>query len=236
MSHEEKANYCKWLVLNVIKEELVCQDELLSFVQFEVQPLLGISPHRQRQALYKLEREGAFSIKPSASAGMLEAQVFSYQLKINQPKFDELYQDYEKHFSHIKTNPNHEKEKREGSLSKTQIKPEAEIHYNKNTGIGYANGKRFIFKNHQPEFVVFSHLYLNINHPITKKEILKFCQYDENRPITSEGQSYHYAKGAYFINNLAKKIRKRTGLTPDQVALNNGDLTLVGKKLKRPSK
>ncbi|MBU0686772.1 MAG: hypothetical protein KKB81_02810 [Candidatus Margulisbacteria bacterium] len=94
MTHEEKSDYCKWLIINEIKEELVCQDELLSRVTFEVKPSLGISLHRQRQALYKLGREGAFFIKPDACPGMVEEQVFRYWATINQPKFDELYKSY----------------------------------------------------------------------------------------------------------------------------------------------
>ncbi|MDD4178861.1 MAG: hypothetical protein PHH14_02270 [Candidatus Margulisbacteria bacterium] len=94
MTHEEKANYCKWLVIDQIKEELACQDELLHCVDFEANPSLGISFHRQREALYKLGREGAFSIKPYAVAGMMESQASRYRLTINQPKLDELYKTY----------------------------------------------------------------------------------------------------------------------------------------------
>ena len=34
----------------------------------------------------------------------------------------------------------------------------------------------------------------------------------------------------YVINEIAKKLRKRTGLTTEQLTVNNGNLTLVGRK------
>lgn len=95
-----------------------------------------------------------------------------------------------------------------------------EIYYHNETGVGYNNGKRFVFKNHQPEFRVFGEMYKHINHPISRQKVLEIGGCQETLKETE----------TYFINDLAKKMRTRTGLDINQIVNNNGCLTLVGKK------
>jgi len=115
----------------------------------------------------------------------------------------------------------------------------ATIYYNTKTGLGYANGKRFRIKNNQPDFRVFNAMWRKIGTPIPRVEILKLAgQTDIISPDlnsltqnTSRKSSEHNS-ATYFINNLAKKMRKITGLNIDNICLNNGSLTLVGKKIR----
>mgnify|MGYP001563261385 CR=1 FL=1 len=103
-----------------------------------------------------------------------------------------------------------------------------EIYYNNKTGVGYVENKRFLFKNHQPEFFVFREMYRKIKSPVPKEKVLS---------LASKSENYHNPEGSdiitYFINDLSKKMRKRTGLNKDQISNNNGCLTLVGKKVNK---
>jgi len=105
------------------------------------------------------------------------------------------------------------------------------VYYHNKSGVGYADNTRFKFKNHQPEFFVFSEMYNNIGNPILRKKILE---------LSSKSKNYKNLIGedmiTYFINDLSKKIRKRTKLNINQVVNNNGDLTLVAKKTETPPK
>ncbi len=121
----------------------------------------------------------------------------------------------------------------------------AQIYYNKHSGVGYANQQRFKFKNDQPEFPVFGELYGNINKLLGRKSVLGLSKYKDsgtNKDLDVKlrknvgKKKIDYTSATYFINKLAKKIRKRTGLNTDQLAVNNGDMVLVGKKLKEPPK
>jgi hypothetical protein len=73
---------------------------------------------------------------------------------------------------------------------------------------------------------VFAELYDNFGESMEKKRVLSLSKQKET---SSDVETY-------FINELAKKIRGRTGLNTDGLVLNNGCLTLVGTKLKTPPK
>lgn len=124
-----------------------------------------------------------------------------------------------------------------------QISVLTEIYYNKQTGIGYAHTKRFKFKNDQEEFSVFAKMYDRINKPISRIQVLKLSGYQEEKSggldrlaNNSKRKPSIHTSATYFINDLAKKMRERTGLNTDQIVNNNGELTLVGRKLKNPPK
>lgn len=93
------------------------------------------------------------------------------------------------------------------------------IHYNPLTGVGWANGKKFKFKDNQPDFKVFGRLYEQMGQPFLQKDIFALTG------RTAGGTSN------YFVNELAKKIRERTGLSTHELVLNNGNLTLATLKL-----
>lgn len=132
----------------------------------------------------------------------------------------------------------------EDNVSKKQLPDtshlaSSQINYNQNTGIGYADNKRFKFKNHQPEFFVFAEMYQNINKPVLKNRVLELSGHKED---ANEGgfekladsprrKSSISVSSTYLVNELAKKMRTRTGLNTDQIVNNNCDLTLVGERL-----
>ena len=209
-----------WNTLNKIKEgeshiekgePIQCDtiepsDEAIVFKQLQAQEIINISSKTNKD--YGRGESGHKNI--------------IYHLEItDHNKFDARYEKYRRAFE------KGSKANRKDALEGKQVTATLGIYYNKTTGIGHSTVKRFKFYKDQPEFVVFKRMYSNINHSISREEILKLCQYDENTQELSN---------KYFLNNLAKKMRKRTGLTPDQITLNRGDLTLVGQKLKNPPK
>lgn len=105
------------------------------------------------------------------------------------------------------------------------------IYYHKESGVGFFGKKRFKFKDHQSEFRVFGKLFDNINRSIQRHKILQLMEFytgDEkpNKALKSDE--------TYEINELCKKIRKRTGLSINELVNNNGNLSLIGSKLKKP--
>lgn len=117
------------------------------------------------------------------------------------------------------------------------------IYYDKYTGVGYAYGRRFKFKNDQPEFLIFAEMYDDINRPLARARVLQLANYEKSEDETFEKlsdnpkrKSSSHTSATYFINELAKKMRGMTGLSIDQLVNNNGDLTLVSNKLQNPPK
>lgn len=106
-----------------------------------------------------------------------------------------------------------------------------EVYYNDKTGVGYVNGEKFKFKNNQPEFVVFREMYEDVNNPIPRKKVLELAGCKEEAAPDYGILKRNNAIPTYFINRLAKKMRKRTGLNTDGIVNNNGELTLVATKL-----
>lgn len=109
---------------------------------------------------------------------------------------------------------------------KNRNKNYAEIYYQK-AGIGTIN--RSDFKLHTKEKRrVFEELYLHMSEPIPRQRVLKLIGfYDEDEiPNTA-----YRANETYKINQLVKELRGDTGLNPRQLVNNNGDLTLIGKRV-----
>jgi len=122
-----------------------------------------------------------------------------------------------------------------------QQEPIPEIHYNSKTGIGFIGLKRFKFKDNQTEYKVFPELYKNINRKVLRKKLLDLIGFTESKELSNQYDSkgnklIGKQSATYKINELVKKIRKRTGLNTNQLVNNNGNLILVGKKLKIPPK
>lgn len=89
------------------------------------------------------------------------------------------------------------------------------IKYNAASGTGILRDLPFRFKNDQPEYKLFERLYARKNRPIGRSEILNILEIKDSKMATLK------------LNDLAKKIRKRTTLTPQELVLNNGDMTLT---------
>lgn len=99
------------------------------------------------------------------------------------------------------------------------------IYYNYASGIGFINSKEFKFRVHTPECKVFELLYRKINQRVSKDEIIRASGLPI--PRTESGKMY-------TINDIAKKIRAKTKLDNRNVVLNDGNLTLIGKKVSSP--
>lgn len=93
------------------------------------------------------------------------------------------------------------------------------VYYNTETGIGWANGKRFIFKAQKQNYLLFKKLYENINKPISKEEIWDVCGHKDNK---------------LFINEVAKELREKTGFSKNELVLSNNSLILSSNRLDNP--
>lgn len=96
------------------------------------------------------------------------------------------------------------------------------IYFDINSGIGYTNEKRFKLKNNQVDFRVFGELFKRVKRPLSREKILKLG----NCTTTSTTLQTSY------INELAKRIRKKVKLNTEFLVLNNGSITLRAIKLK----
>lgn len=98
----------------------------------------------------------------------------------------------------------------------------ARVYYEEGSGKGYAR-KGFKFKRSSDSYKVFPAMYESIGTPIANEHIKELIGF----PLKGTG----YAER---VNGIAKAIRRSTGLTADEVVLNDGSLTLIGKKLDTP--
>ncbi len=116
---------------------------------------------------------------------------------------------------------------------------EPEIYYNFNTGVGFLNDKKFKLKLNHPGTKVFEKLYERIGERLPREEVLKIIGSENKEPFFKEPRWVGLRKtdtdksDTYTINEVVTKIRKRTGLTPDQLVNNNGNLTLVVRKMEK---
>jgi hypothetical protein len=152
----------------------------------------GELTRRWWKVVRKLEEMGAFEVVADDDYGA--------EVNINEPKYNKLRNEFSEAV-------------RIGRL--------IGIYYDKNTGVGYANDKRFHLKINQSDFKIFPELYRNINQPIEKETIAKLLGH------TGTGLGSK-------INELAKSLRTKTNTTKDVIVLNKGTLTLVAKRLDRP--
>lgn len=212
MTPEEKFNSEVWWALQKIRTEELQQPtgepiEIIFQVRFITG--VGIPPIEVWQKmLFKIQELGGIKIVDSKTYNNAYGADFVDTIKILQPKFDEIY----KEFNPEKNDP--------------KINSIPEVYYNNKTGVGFAGNKRFKFKNHQPEFKIFAEMHKSINNPILKIKVLELGNQD------TVGEDVK----TYFINELAKKMRKRTGLTKDNIVNNNGDLTLVAEIIQNAPK
>jgi hypothetical protein len=101
------------------------------------------------------------------------------------------------------------------------------ISFNKNTGQGLVDGREFRLGVKTPEYRVFRKLFDVINESITRTDVLVIAgAYEEDEEISSGSRSVD----TMTINEIAKNIRKRTGLDTKHLSQNQGTLTLSGRK------
>jgi len=105
------------------------------------------------------------------------------------------------------------------------------ILYNPETGVGKIDGRTFKIKPTDPAFPVFAGLYAVMNKPMDRQSVLI------NSGFYEEGQSPDPARRTSetaHINDIAKTIRRILKVDTTQLINNDGNLTLVGTKLKFP--
>lgn len=107
-----------------------------------------------------------------------------------------------------------------------------EIEYNPITGKGHHGSKEFTLTDGSAEHHMFSKLYEKINKRISRYEVLELIHfYEEGEDMDPNRSTAETAA----INEVAKGLRKKIGLTPAQLVLNAGNLTLVAKKTTKPT-
>jgi hypothetical protein len=103
------------------------------------------------------------------------------------------------------------------------------IDYNETTGRGLVIGKKkFQFKNDSPEYNVFKMLYAKLGKKPAKLERLDVLVAGGFYPDHQQ-ELDHSRKTAETacINDIAKNIREKTGLSTEEFVNNNGSLTLL---------
>jgi len=55
----------------------------------------------------------------------------------------------------------------------------AHVSYNSESGIGFVDGKRFKFKDDQPEYRIFARLTQQINQKLSRVEVLRYMGFTE---------------------------------------------------------
>lgn len=111
--------------------------------------------------------------------------------------------------------------------TKKVLGPTNAISYNEKTGIGHVGSKKFKFKDHKPEYRIFAKLYENINKKLNRYDVLELAHFYEDGEDADPTRKNAETE---TINAIAKEIRKRTGLNTEQLVMNNGNLTLVGRR------
>jgi hypothetical protein len=101
------------------------------------------------------------------------------------------------------------------------------LDYNPETGIGRNGSKKFKLKDGSSEHRVFSRLYANLNKRVNRFDVLELAKFYENGEDIDPARESDETEA---INTVAKKLRSKIGLEPDQLVMNAGNLTLLGKK------
>ncbi len=107
-----------------------------------------------------------------------------------------------------------------------------EIEYNPVTGIGYHGSKEFTLTDGSAEHRMFSKLYEKINTRISRYEVLELIRFYEDGEDSDPTRS---TAETAAINKVAKGLRKKIGLTPAQLVLNAGNLTVIATKPTKPT-
>jgi hypothetical protein len=115
-------------------------------------------------------------------------------------------------------------EKKSSASEETRV---AKIGYNPETGIGYNGKKKFKLKDGSAEHRVFSRLYSDLNKRVNRFDILELARFYESGEDVDPSRESDETEA---INTVAKKLRSKVGLGPEQLVMNAGNLTLLGKK------
>lgn len=102
------------------------------------------------------------------------------------------------------------------------------ISFNPETGAGEVNRIDFKFKDNTEEYRVFKLLFERMNTKVSRYEVLVAAHFYEDGEDSDPTRKNAETEK---INDIAKEIRRKTGLNKKQVVVNNGNLTLVVPKL-----
>lgn len=210
-------------VVEAIWDSLFYHQHLITIVEHS--KLGGMTEREARRQLVFLQEEGAietFSLRGLPLLGPIPRDLRGKEKLINEPSFIEMVLEDKEHFMHvIKLSSRQALEKYAKPSPESHAIPSVGpgIFYNPVTGIGFADGKEFTFKDHQPEFRVFAQLYERMNTSVLKEEVLRLIGKSDGPAATDT------------ITRLVGKMRKRTGLDRTVLVQNNGNITLSGRKL-----
>lgn len=105
------------------------------------------------------------------------------------------------------------------------------IFYDRETAKGEVNGIPFRIKKGSDEDKVFSSLCENIRKALPRMDVLRIAKFYE---ANEKPEKTRRNSETYLINEMAKSLRKKTGLTTKTLVNNNGELTLKGILLDLP--
>lgn len=164
------------------------------------------------------------------------------QLKVCNPLFDQVYELYEHGellqaepkrlfglFHKLitskgpKSNPDVKKFLAEKPLAKQNDK----IEYNPITGVGSHGEIEFMFKDGSAEYRLFARLFAGAGKKVSRFDVLELIKFYEDG---QDSDPTRKTAETNAINAVTKELRTRIGLTPKQLVLNAGNLTLVSKK------
>lgn len=107
-----------------------------------------------------------------------------------------------------------------------------EIYYNPKTGIGNVDTKQFRIKPSDVCFNVFASLYGTINSPVSRQDVLVdsgfYQEGDAPDPARRSNETLH------INEKIAKVIRRILKIDVNTLINNDGNLTLIGSKIKSP--
>ena len=107
------------------------------------------------------------------------------------------------------------------------------IFYDKETGVGEVDGKPFRIKTSTEEGKVLGVLFDQINTALPRAEVLRLVDFEE-RTEDPQHRKMDKSLATYRTTEIAKSIRKKTGLSTSNLINNGGTLTLKGLRLALP--
>ena len=130
------------------------------------------------------------------------------------------------------------------------IETEPKLLYNLETGMGYFEDKEFKFRDGTIEFKLFNEAYQNYGKKVKREKVIEilniskeeknndpskvfsaFSEYSGSRPKKRTTREVTITES---LNNVVKKIRTKTGLSPKQFVNNLGNITLILEKPNPP--
>jgi len=159
---------------------------------------------------------GSYHLSPSREEEAEQGRIFRDFVSMLDAQLNELRKTNSETDAHHKTS------------SKAQF-----ISYNPESGIGNVGKKEFRFKHDTREHRVFGELCKKIGQKMNRYDVLVAAHFYEDG---EDEDAARRSQETEVINEIAKNIRGKTGLTIKQLVQNAGNLTLVGEIDKKITK